>query len=82
MDPRGLKVENLLGSLKELNVAYFFGKINCLTNIMIKEFCMVMKDDNFVKEIDMANPVNIFAMALYSVSTTIDKSIAATVVAG
>jgi hypothetical protein len=71
-----------LGSLKELNVAYFFGKITNRTDTMISEFCKVMKDDNFVKEIDMAKPGNIFAMGLYSVSTTIDKSIAATVVAG
>jgi hypothetical protein len=71
-----------LGSLEQLNVAYFFGKINNSTDLMIREFCNVRKDDNFVKEIDMAKPGNIFAMALYTVSTTIDKSIAATVVAG
>jgi hypothetical protein len=71
-----------LGSLKQLNVAYFFGKISNFTNTMNREFCNVMKDDNFVKEIDMANPVKVFTMGLYSVSTTIDKSIAATVIAG
>jgi hypothetical protein len=74
-DPRGLRVENLLGSLKKLEVSYFFGKINGLTDIMIREFRKVMKDENFVKEIDMESPDNIFPMALQSVYATIDGRI-------
>jgi hypothetical protein len=81
-DPRGLRVENLLGSLKQLNVNYFFGKINNSTNVMINEFRKVMKDDDFVREVDMANPGNIFSAAVHSVAMTIDTRIAATLCGG
>ena len=81
-DPRGLRVENLLGSLKQLKINYFFGKINSSTDVMIKEFCNVMKDKDFVEEIDMASPGNIFAMAAHSIAVTVDTRIAATLSAG
>ncbi len=81
-DPRGLRVENLLGSLKQLNVNYFFGKINNSTDDMINEFRKVMKDDDFVREVDMANPGNIFSAAVHSVAMTIDTRIAATLSGG
>ena len=76
-DPRGLRVENLLGSLKQMNINYFFGKINASTDMMIREFRNVMKDEDFVQEIDMTNPGNIFAMAVQSVAMTIDAGITA-----
>ena len=76
-DPRGLQVENLLGSLKDLNIAYFFGKINSSTDKMICEFRSVMKDEDFVREIDMQNPGNILAMAVQSVAMTIDARMTA-----
>jgi hypothetical protein len=77
-----LTVGNLLGSLKQLKVSYFFGKINNSTDVMIQEFCRVMGDKEFIQEIDMANPGNIFSMAVHSIAMTIDTRIAATLTAG
>jgi hypothetical protein len=77
-DPRGLRIENLIGSLKQMGISYFFGKINSSTDVMIREFRKVAKDEDFIQEIDMASPGNIFAMAVKSVAMTIDTRIAAT----
>jgi hypothetical protein len=77
-DPRGLRIEDLIGSLKQMGISYFFGKINNSTNVMISEFRKVAKDEDFIQEIDMANPGNIFALAVQSVAMTIDTRIAAT----
>ena len=77
-DPRGLRVENLLASLKNMHVAYFFGKINSSTDKMIEEFRKVAKNEKFVREADLKDPGNIFAMALQSVSITIDAKITST----
>ena len=44
---------------------------------MIREFRNVMKDEDFVREIDMKNPGNIFAMAVQSVAMTIDAGMTA-----
>ena len=77
-DPRGLRVENLLGNLKQMNITYFFGKINASTDMMIREFRNVIRDEEFVREIDMQNPRNIFAMTLESVASTIEIRMNAT----
>lgn len=72
----------MLGQLKQFKINYFFGKINKSTDVMIKEFCRVMKDDSFVQEIDMSSPANIFSMAVHSIAATIDTRIGATLSAG
>jgi len=41
-----------------------------------------MGDKEFIQEIDMANPGNIFSMAVHSIAMTIDTRIAATLTAG
>ena len=61
-----------------MSISYFFGKINSSTNVMIREFRKVAKDEDFIQEIDMARPGNIFALTVKSVAMTIDTRIAAT----
>ena len=46
---------------------------------MIREFRNVMKDEDFVNEIDMADARNIFSMAVYSVSKTIESQLEKTI---
>ncbi len=53
--------------------------MNAETDVMIREFRNVMKDEDFVNEIDMSNPGNIFAMAVYSVSKTIHSKLEKTI---
>jgi hypothetical protein len=53
--------------------------VNAETDVMIREFRNVMKDEDFVNEIDMSNPGNIFAMAVYSVSKTIHSKLEKTI---
>ena len=66
-DPRGLKIEDLIDGLKRLGINYFFGQINKSTNAMIAEFRKVAKDDNFIREVDMRKPSNIFEFSLTSI---------------
>ncbi len=82
VDPRGLRIEDLIGSLKQMGISYFFGKINNSTDVMISEFRKVAQAQDFVQEIDMANPGNIFALAVKTVAKTIDIRIAATMGGG
>ena len=58
-DFRGLKIEDLMASLKALRVNYFFGKINDLTDKMIKEFCLAAKQENFIRTVDLKSPSDI-----------------------
>jgi len=81
-DPRGLRIEDLISSLKQMKISYFFGKINNSTDVMISEFRKVAKAEDFVTEIDMSNPGNIFALAVKTVAMTIDTRIAATLGGG
>jgi hypothetical protein len=72
-------VENLLNKLKELKVKYFFGKIKRTTDAMIKEFCRVIGNYEFIREVDMTKPRNIYAMAMDSITKTIIERISETV---
>jgi hypothetical protein len=68
----------LLSELKELKVKYFFGKIKRTTDAMIKEFCRVIGNYEFIREVDMTKPRNIYAMAMDSISWTINETISET----
>ena len=64
VDPRNLKVENLVGSIKNMRIKYGFGQINHTTDKMVREFCKVAKDENFARVVDVKNPEKIIEFIL------------------
>ena len=64
VNPRNLKVEDLLRSIQGLGIKYGFGKMNNTTRKMIKEFCKVAEDKNFVQVVDVKNPEKIIEFIL------------------
>ena len=63
-DPRNLKIENLIRGIEGLGIKYGFGKINNTTGKMIKEFCKVAEDKNFIRVVDIKNPEKIIEFIL------------------
>ena len=59
-DPRGLKIEDLMASLKAHKINYFFLKIDSCTDKMIREFCSAAGQVDFVHCLDLKKPSQIF----------------------
>ena len=60
-DIRGLKIEDLLGTLKRLGVSYYFGRINGHTDKMIREFNRVGGKGTVVED-DLRDPEKLLKM--------------------
>ena len=74
IEPRGLQVEDLLKSIKQMNIKYYFGKINDSTDKMINEFQRV-GGAKVVEIIDMKNPDLLGMVVVESIATTIDYTL-------
>ncbi|CAL4098549.1 unnamed protein product [Meganyctiphanes norvegica] len=73
-DFRGLKIEELMAKLIELDVQYYFGKMNHHTNKMIDEFRLVSGDKNFPRQVDATNAANVLTIVANSVTATIHET--------
>ena len=76
-DPRGLKAEDILSQIKQMNIIYFFGKINDTTDKMIYEFKSI-GGEGIVKLADMKNPTNLAKEAISALTGTINQTISTT----
>ena len=75
-DVRGLKIDDLSAKLIELDVQYYFGKINQSTDKMVDEFRLASKDKNFPRQVDASNAADILDMVAASVTATIHETMA------
>ncbi|CAL4124210.1 unnamed protein product [Meganyctiphanes norvegica] len=74
-DIKGLKIKDLIKKLKELDIKYYFGKINESTNKMITEFKKVSGDNNFPHEIDASCAATALNVVAESITLSIHQSI-------
>ena len=77
-EPRGLVVEALFRTMRQIGVKYYFGKVNNSTDKMFNVF-KSLGDKDMVNEVNMRSP-NLFSMhALSSITSTIGGTLSATV---
>ena len=67
-DPRGLKIEDLLAKLQEMNILYWFAKLGNTTDQMIKEFQSLMS----INEIDLASADDLVQAVVGSISVSVE----------
>ena len=70
-DPRGLKIEDLLASLKKLQISYNFGKINDTTDVMLREFRNLYP----IREINLDKPGDLFMVTILSISKVVGSTL-------
>ena len=75
-DFRGLKIEDLLAKLIELDVQYYFGKMNNSTDKMIDEFRLASGDKYFPRQVNATNAANVLNIVADSVTATIHETMA------
>ena len=75
-DPRGLNITSLLKKLVDLNVNYYFGKINSSTEKMIEEFNLELRklQGNLIKVTELTSIDLINETVMKSVESTIMTS--------
>ena len=73
-EPRGLQIEELLSTIKQLKINYFFAKINESTDKMIQEFKNTGGHE-IVQYTDLKSPDLMGLLVVDSVTKTIDASI-------
>ena len=70
VEPRGLDVDDLFKTLRQLKIMYYFGRLNSSTDKMIQVFRQTGK--GYVEEEDVRDPSCIKPMVFKSVSNTIN----------
>ena len=73
-EPRGLQIEELLSTIKQLKINYFFAKINESTDKMIQEFKNTGGHE-IVQYADLKTPDLMSLLVVDSVTKTIDASV-------
>ena len=73
-EPRSLQVEELLSTIKQLKINYFFAKINESTDKMIQEFKSTGGHE-IVQYTDLKSPDLMSLLVIDSVTKTIDASV-------
>ena len=73
-DCRGLKIEDLMATLIELDVQYYFGRMNDSTDKMVDQFRDASGDKNVPRQMDATNAANVLNIVADSVTATIHET--------
>ena len=74
-DRRGLRIENLISSLKQFGVKYYFGRIKADTDKMVQVFREVAQDPQFPVMINVTDTTSVASEISSSVCSSISASI-------